>query len=160
MSGIQALGRMCNARDVEIAEALRNVVEQFNRIGRDVGEAATGTEQQEFLVMIAPLVATELRRLTDEHAEGMTGSSVGGLEDVVPGWNLLVTAADEVVVRSPEGGPGGMTIPAEGGPLSVCILRDLVKALVRGGGACGFGFDQLGATKTNAHAEIVTARRA
>lgn len=73
--------------------------------------------------MIAPLVATEIHRITGEDREVPEQEALPG-DSVVPGWRLLVTAADEVVVRSPEGGPGAMTIPADGGRFRrVCCVN-------------------------------------
>lgn len=156
MSQLQALGLMGSRRDVEIAEALRHVVEQFNRIGREAHPEASVNAQQEFLVMIAPLVATEIHRITGEDREVPEQEALPG-DSVVPGWRLLVTAADEVVVRSPEGGPGAMTIPADGGTLSASLLRELVKQLVGGTErhhGCGMLLGE------RAQSEAVTALRA
>lgn len=129
MSQSQKLGMMGSRRDVEVAEALLQVVEQFNRIGAQARKEAAAEAQREFLLMIAPLVATEIQRITSE-GQDVNAEEEHVAELVAPGWRLLVTAGDEVVVRSPEGGPGGMTIPPDGAPLSARLLRDLVKTIV------------------------------
>jgi len=62
------------------------------------------------------------------HQAGQGKAAGGGMPE---GWRIAITGADEVVVRSPEDGPGSMTIPAGGeGSLPVRLLNELSRALV------------------------------